>query len=310
MPPTLPLRSFLGYLARRGVRSAADRAAQAELLGGELLRALPPGLELEWLGTSGFRLTLEGHTLLIDPYVTRIPLRSFLARRPALPDRALVARHLPRADAILIGHAHFDHAIDAPEVARTTGAPVYGSRSTRQLMALHGLAGQAIEVEPYRTYEIGPFEVSFVPSAHARLVLGMSVPMDGDICCDHLDDLSARSYGCGQVHGIHIRAGGATIYHQGSAELIEDALPPGPVDVLLACIAGRGFTPRYLERCLRAFQPQVIVPHHHDDFFRPLAEPMELSFNVDLAGAIDEIRRVSRDTAVATLDRLAPLRRP
>jgi L-ascorbate metabolism protein UlaG (beta-lactamase superfamily) len=310
MPPlTAPIRSLLGYLARPGARSADDHAAQAELLGGELLRALPPGLELEWLGTSGFRLTLEGHTLLIDPYVTRVPLRHFLTRRPALPDRQLVARHLPRADAILIGHAHFDHAIDAPEVARATSARVYGSRSTRQLMALHGLAHQAVEVEPYVVHQIGPFEVSFVPSAHARLVLGMSVPMDGDITCEHLDELSARSYGCGQVYGIHIRAAGVTLYHQGSAELIEDALPAGPIDILLACIAGRGFTPRYLERSIRAFEPRVLVPHHHDDFFRPLAEPMELSFNVNLAGAIDEIRRVSPDTAIATLDRLAPLRR-
>ena len=299
-----PLRSLLLYLARPGRRSAADHAAQAELCARPLRPLLPAGLAVEWLGTSGFRLSLEGTTVLVDPYLTRVPLRAFLARRPALPDAAVVAAHVARADAVLIGHAHFDHVLDAPLIARQTGARVYGSRSTGNLMALHGLAAQMVEVEPYRVYEIGPFEVTFVPSAHARLVLGMAVPMDGDITCEHLDQLSPRDYGCGQVYGIHIRAGGVTFYHQGSAEMLDDAVRYRGVDVLLAAIAGRGFSRRYLERAIRRLEPRVVVPHHHDDFFRPLAAPMELSFNVDLCGAVEEVRRASRDVAVATLARL------
>jgi L-ascorbate metabolism protein UlaG (beta-lactamase superfamily) len=303
----LPLRSLLLYLARPGRRSAADRAAQEELSGGQLRHLLPRGLAIEWLGTSGFRLSLEGTTILVDPYLTRLPLRALLGRRPAVPDEAVVTARAPRADAVLIGHAHFDHVLDAPLIARQSGARVFGSRSTANLMALHGLVPQAVEVEPYRTYEIGPFEVTFVPSAHARLVLGMAVPMDGDITCEHLDQLSARDYGCGQVYGIHIRAGGVTFYHQGSAELIDEAVRHRGVDVFLAAIAGRGFSRRYLERAIRLLEPRVVVPHHHDDFFRPLDQPMELSFNVDLCGAVEEVRRASRDVAVATLGRLEPV---
>jgi L-ascorbate metabolism protein UlaG (beta-lactamase superfamily) len=295
-------------MARPGRRSAADHAAQRELSVGRLRPLLPAGLEIEWLGTAGFRLSLEGTTVLIDPYLTRLPLRSFLSRRPARPDEAVVAARAPRADAVLVGHAHFDHALDAPLIARRTGARVYGSRSTANLMALHGLADRMVEVEPYRVIEIGPFEVTFVPSAHARLVLGMAVPMDGDITCEHLDLLSARDYGCGQVYGIHLRAAGVTFYHQGSAEIVDEAVRHRGVDVLLAAIAGRGFSRRYLERSIRRLEPQVVVPHHHDDFFRPLDQPMELSFNVDLCGAVEEVRRASRDVAVATLGRLEPVR--
>lgn len=303
----LPLRSLLVYLARPRRQSAADQAAQRELVGGPLRHLLPPGLTIEWLGTAGFRLALDGTTLLVDPYLTRIPLRGFLGRGPALPDPRAVATLAPRADAILIGHAHFDHALDAPLIARQTGARVYGSRSTGNLMALHGLADRMVEVEPYRVVEVGPFEITFVPSAHARLLLGVAVPMDGDITCEHLEGLSARRYGCGQVFGIHIRAGGVTFYHQGSAEIVDDAVRHRGVDVLLSAIAGRGFSQRYLERAVRLLEPKVVVPHHHDDFFRPLDQPMELSFNVDLCGAVDEVRRASRDVAVATLGRLEPL---
>ena len=57
-------------------------------------------------------------------------------------------------------------------------------------MGLHGLAEQAVEVEPYRTYELGPFEVSFTPSVHSKLMLGLAVPFDGELTCEHLDGLS------------------------------------------------------------------------------------------------------------------------
>lgn len=304
--PSIPLASFLVHLARRGARSAADHAAQRELAGAGLAGALPAGLELTWLGTAGFRFRYQGHTLLIDPYLTRLPLRQFLSRRPAAPDAARVARYVDSADAVLVGHSHFDHALDVPLIARATGAAVYGSRSTAHLMRLHGLRDRAIEVEPYRTYDIGPFAVSFVPSAHARLFLGVAVPMAGDITCDHVDDLSARAYGCGQVYGIHVRAGGVGFYHMGSAELEDAAIAHRGVDVLLTAIAGRGFTPRLLPRILDVLAPSWVVPHHHDDFFCPLDRPMQLSFNVDLAGWAEELRRLARGVQVATLMPLEP----
>ncbi|HTE56905.1 MAG TPA: MBL fold metallo-hydrolase [Kofleriaceae bacterium] len=307
MRPTLPLASLLIHLARRGAHSSADHAAQRELAGGRLAGALPAGLELTWLGAAGFRLFYQGHTLLIDPYLTRLPLRQLLSRRVAEPDAGRVARHIDTADAVLVGHSHFDHALDVPLIARATGASVYGSRSTAHLMRLHGLAARAVEVEPYRAYEVGPFQITFVPSAHARLLFGVAVPMSGDITCDHVGGLTARAYGCGQVYSIHIRVGGATLYHLGSAELEDDAVIHRGVDILLAAIAGRGFSPRFLERVLRRLEPGWLVPHHHDDFFRPLDQPMELSFNVDLAGFVDDLRRLTPDTPIATLMPLQPV---
>ncbi|HKE15937.1 MAG TPA: MBL fold metallo-hydrolase [Kofleriaceae bacterium] len=306
--PSVPLASFLVHLARRGAHSDADHAVQRELAGAGLAAALPAGLELTWLGTAGFRFRYQGHSLLIDPYLTRLPLRRFLSRQAALPDPVRVGRHVAAADAVLVGHSHFDHALDVPLIARATGARVYGSRSTAHLMGLHGLRERAVEVDPYRAYEIGPFEVAFVPSAHARLLLGVAVPMSGDITCDHLDGLSARAYGCGQVYGIHVRAGGVGFYHLGSAELEDDAIVHRGVDVLLACIAGRGFSPRFLSRVLGRLAPSWIVPHHHDDFFRPLDQPMQLSFNVDLAGWADELHGLTREVRAATLMPLEPVR--
>ena len=54
---------------------------------------LPAGLSVQWLGVSGYRLTFEGVSLFIDPYLSRVPLRSLLLRRPAVPDAGLIERY-------------------------------------------------------------------------------------------------------------------------------------------------------------------------------------------------------------------------
>ena len=300
--PVGHVASYLAYLGRRGARRVADHDAAAAHAGSSTIG----GVTVRWLGTAGFALTCDGTTILIDPYVTRLPLGAFLGRHPVASDERAVARWIDRADAILVGHTHFDHALDVPAIARRFGCKVYGSSSSAQLMRLHGLAERAVEVEPYRPYEVGPFVIEFVPSIHSKLALGLAIPQGGELTCEHLDDLSPRAFRCGQVWGIHIRAPGATFYHHGSADLVDDAIRHRNVDVFLCGIAGRRFTPRYLARILGKLEPRVVVPTHYDDFFRPLDAPMDFSMNVNLAGFTDEVRAVSRDFEIRTLTATAP----
>jgi L-ascorbate metabolism protein UlaG (beta-lactamase superfamily) len=301
--PHLRVPPFLRCLLQPSACERDDRAAVDELsmLPQRAASELPTGLELQWLGTSGFRLSYSGHVLLIDPYVTRVPLNHLLRGHALQSSRAEVAAHVAAAHTILVGHTHFDHAMDVPLVAAQTGARVYGSRSLAHLLALHKLEAQAVEVEPYRVYSEGPFAITFVPSVHSRLLFGLAVPAAGELSCEHLDGLTPSAYRCGQVFGVHIEVAGVSFYHQGSADLIDDAIRHHGVDFFLAGIAGRGFTARYLERILSRLEPRVVVPHHYDNFFQPLSAPMRFSFNVNLAGFADEVRRVSRDFSVCTL---------
>jgi L-ascorbate metabolism protein UlaG (beta-lactamase superfamily) len=285
-----------------------DRAALVDLEAAAL--ELPPGLEVEWLGVSGYRLTFEGHTLFIDPYLSRAPLRSLLLRRPAMPDEALLETMLAapgQVVGVLVGHTHFDHAVDAPAIARRFRCPALGSLSLAALMRLHGVGELAVEVEPYRTYELGPFTVSFIPSRHSKLLLGLAVPFAGELTCGHLDGLAPSAYRCGQVWGIHVEVAGTTIYHQGSADLLDDAIRHRGVDFFLAGIAGRGFTRDYWGRILRRLEPRTIVPTHYDDFFQPLDQPMDFAPGVKLADLGDEVHAVSRDFSLAALPRLRPV---
>src|SRR5947209_4631224 len=110
-----------------------------------------------------------------------------------------------------------------------------------------------------------------------------------------------------EIHGIEITVTGMSFYHQGSANLIDDAVRSRNVDVFLAGVAGRGFTHDYWRRILTRLQPHTIVPTHYDDFFRPLDAEMGFTTNVNLAHVPDEVAAVSRDISVAALPITPPL---
>jgi L-ascorbate metabolism protein UlaG (beta-lactamase superfamily) len=302
-----PLR-HLGDLAKARLTRRTAQREDGQVLDELEARALqlPEGLEIEWLGVSGCRLSAEDKTLFIDPYLSRVPFSELLRRRAALPDPGALHRFVRAAGevvGVLVGHTHFDHAVDAPAIARRFGCKAYGSDSLVNLMALHGMAERAVEVEPYRTYELGPFEVSFTPSMHSKLLLGLAVPYDGDLTCDHLDALSPAAYRCGQVWGISIKVAGVHLYHQGSANLIDEAIRARDVDVFLAGIAGRSFTDDYWRRIVPRLDPEVVVPTHYDNFFRPLGQRMEFVSDVRLAGLPGEIGAVSASARVVALPR-------
>ena len=233
-------------------------------------------VRVRWLGTAGFAIEHAGHVLCLDPYLTRASLATCVLGR-VRSDEALLVRELPRVDAIVLGHTHFDHALDAPAIARRTGARVFGSRSAVALCRAAGLPEtQIVDAEATREAEVGPFALRFRPSAHSRFLLGR-VPFPGDIAdCDHVPT-RIGGFRCGAVFGVEIRVGGRRLFHVGSAELVEgnlDAAARG-ADLVLACVAGWTSTPRYPERLLAAFDPGAVLLHHWDNFLKPFERPAQ-----------------------------------
>src|SRR5436309_2041612 len=120
--PARQVADFARFVVRRQAQERTDAAARAELE--RRAPALPPGLELEWLGVSGYRMTYRDETLLIDPYVSRCGLDALLQRKPVVPDPGRIDRFIgspPGVAGIVVGHTHFDHAVDAPALARRFG---------------------------------------------------------------------------------------------------------------------------------------------------------------------------------------------
>ena len=103
--------------------------------------------------------------------------------------------------------------------------------------------------------------------------------------------------------GRLLRSLGTDVQLFGSiADFLESELTDKNVDVFLCGIAGRRFTPHYVERIVRALSPQMIVPTHFDDFFRPLDADKRFSFNVNLTGFADEVHTAARQLPLHVLD--------
>jgi hypothetical protein len=83
------LAALAAYGFRRGAQVRHDLDAHRELAWAQAgVAELPRGLEIQWLGTAGFRLSYQGQHLLIDPYLTRLPLGDLLRRRVVRADAA------------------------------------------------------------------------------------------------------------------------------------------------------------------------------------------------------------------------------
>lgn len=253
-------------------------------------RAQGPSLSLRWLGTAGHALSTERTTILLDPFLTRPGPGALL--RPLRTDESLFEAWLPpRVDAVLLGHSHYDHLLDAPAIARRYGCLFVGSRSAVHFARAAGVPEAQLRMVPPQgaRLTVGDFEARFVPSLHGRFAAGR-VPFDGEVLEAPSLPAPAWGYRMGGAFGIHLTAGELTVYHNGSADLVDAALEGLRAKLLLVGLAGRFATRDYLARLTGLLRPEVLVPTHHDAFFGPLALGEKLLPTVDLPGFFSEAR--------------------
>lgn len=262
---------------------------------------------ITWLGTAGFVVESPKTTLLVDPFFTRPGLAGLL--RPFRPDDVAITKHLPaRVDAVLCGHSHYDHAADAPRIARLKGSVLVGSASTCAWGRAEGLAeDRLVEIPAHgATHRFGDVEVRFVASRHGRIALGR-VPFSGEVRGTPTAPRRIWHYRMGGAFGLLVRAPGVSVYHNGSADLVDAELEGERADVLLACLAGRRGTERYVSRLASALEPKLVVPTHHDAFFAPLERGLHLLPGIDLNGFVAEVGMHAPTATLLTPDYLEPI---
>lgn len=265
-------------------------------------------LSIEWLGTAGHVVRSRTTTVLIDPFVSRPGLlRVGLGR--LRPDADAIERYVPRkVDAVLLGHSHYDHLMDAPSIARRTGARIVGSRSTAAFARAEGVPeSQIVEVpEVGATLRVGDLDIRFVRSRHGRIFFGR-VPFPGEVAEAPRIPARANEYRMGGAFGIVLRAPGATLYHNGSADLVDAEIEEERADVVLVGLAGRAATPDYVKRLVGVLRPSLIVPTHHDAFFSPIGDGVRLLPRIDLDAFVEEARAVAPRATLVTPDHLETL---
>ena len=255
---------------------------------------------LQWLGTAGFRIQVGGTHLWLDPHLSRHTINKLSG--PISPNLERIRADVDIAHAVAIGHSHFDHAIDAPAIAKLRGAVVYGSSDTLHYCRANGVPeDQLVEMQgDGESFAIGPMQLRAVKSEHSPMILG-KVPLAGRITGPVPLPTLITSLRVGRVFGLHVTAPTLSIYHVGSAALLDAELKGITADVVLCCTIGRHATPRFTHRVIDALQPRLIVPCHWDQFWRPLGAPPRQIPSNDLMGFLDEVASHPRAPAVRVL---------
>jgi L-ascorbate metabolism protein UlaG (beta-lactamase superfamily) len=282
---------------------------------------VPEGVRFRWLGVAGVEIRAQGCTLAIDPYLTRIPFRSLWFGR-VRSSAELVARHLPQCDFLLLGHAHFDHILDAPALLRQTGALALGSANSCRLLSVCGVPPERIrQVNPGDRLEL--FDLGLPLAGERERGRGDGLRLEvypvaphslpgfrpGPLAPHLRPPLRARDYRMDRVLAYLLEVGEQRLLF----DLPEGRLPPGPIDVLFAppLPGGRAQDDERLAAVLAALRPRLFVPIHWDDMWQPLAQPVRPLLaptgklwpplaRLDLAEFARTVRRLSPQTAVQT----------
>jgi hypothetical protein len=240
-------------------------------------------LEFRWLGVAGFELKFGGSILLVDPFVTRPPAYKLLFGRTR-PDGALLRRHIPHADHILISHAHYDHLLDAGEIAGYSGGRVYGSENTCRIVEVCGLSvAQVVRVREGMTLTPGPspmkgeggdsFRVSVMAGEHTP------VPVFGP---GKLPErlhypLRLRDFVMDEDFTFLIQAGGTRV-------LAWHHWRPSPAPRADVLVIGADIRLEELGELIDQVQPRLLIPTHWDNFLRPLSKPLRPFFRPPCPG--------------------------
>lgn len=252
--------------------------------------------KLQFIGAGGFHLAFSTGGVLVDPFYSNPSLLAIATLKSLAPDTETIDHHLPPLSdvkALLVGHAHYDHALDIPYIATklTPNTPIYGNATLKNSLAPTLVSSQVINVEPSMAVDDNSGRWLTI-SPHLRVF---------PIKSNHAPQLGSWLLAAGNIEQpqrqlpkdvIDWRAGenvsylldllddnGASIYRvfiQTSASSFPNGLPPDSirndgkaVDMAVLCAASYQKMKRYPEYLLERMAPQNVVLVHWEKFWTP-----------------------------------------
>src|SRR5229473_1439508 len=217
-----------------GADADACRSLVPAAMGGPLLRD-PGKIMLRWLSTSNYELVYRGQVFLLDAYFERGP-----RNRPT----GVVPGEVKQADAIFIGHAHFDHMSDAAALAQH-------STLSREVLDTLG-----------KLYDLdaGPATPEQAEAEKAILAKGTFAP-----------DVITK----GTIAYAFTFDTGYKVVWIDSAGPVTDGVRAlaqklGPVDIAIVAYQGHPVAQTQIPVTLelvKQFRPRIFMPAHHDQIF-------------------------------------------
>jgi L-ascorbate metabolism protein UlaG (beta-lactamase superfamily) len=276
----------LGALTPNAPAQSADADACRSLvptaMGGPMLHD-PNKIMLRWLATSNYELVYRGQVFLLDTYFDRGP-----RNRPT----GVVPGDVKRADAIFIGHAHFDHISDVGPIAQNTKAKVVGAPITIETAYRLGVPqGQGTAVAGGEILKFKDVTVEAALAQHSTLsrevldTLGKLYDLDAGAATPQQAEAekAIREKGTfapdvitkGTIaYGFTFATGFKLVWIDSAGPVTDGdralAQKLAPVDVAIIAYQGHPVSqvqiPVTLELA-KLFRPRIFMPAHHDQIF-------------------------------------------
>jgi L-ascorbate metabolism protein UlaG (beta-lactamase superfamily) len=274
-------------------------------------------ITLTYLGNAGWRIEDGRTVIVVDPYVTQFEHpRGFYASTTEddgadevlVPNAALIATHIPKADYVLATHSHSDHMLDAPTLAKRTGATIIGSEGSANLARADGVPDkQLIIVKGGEDLEFGDFSLRVIPSVHSELFAKHynNSEFAGPVAANLKAPLHESAYHEGGTFAYLLRIAGHQILITGGMNYIEREMQGLRPDIaLIGSGASRKDIYQYSARLMRALgDPPVVFPTHWDSWAATSEEKARRE--VDQFAA--EIKAASPRTRVTIPDNFKPM---
>jgi L-ascorbate metabolism protein UlaG (beta-lactamase superfamily) len=260
---------------------------------------------------------------MVDGWFSRPgPLRLLFGKiEPDLEaiERGLKANQVEQLAAVIPVHSHYDHAMDAPEVARRTGALLLGSESTANIGRGWGLPESQIQVlQDREPVSLGKFEITAIESRHFQFpdpafrerALGNPV-----IAEPLVPPVGAFDYRLGKAYVLHVRHPAGSWLIVGSAGFVEGALEGVHADVVFLGVGGLGtqsaaYRESFWRESVARVEPTRLIPIHFDSLVAPVEGPFRgdpIAMDVIGGGSADTLsflRQKERDNPDITFQTL------
>lgn len=262
-------------------------------------------IKIRWLSVASVIIEDGNSSILVDPDWTRPNLWHVLGISKLTSNEKLVSSELEKlgikkVGGIFTSHSHFDHAIDAPIVARLTDAINYVDQSSLLISnAYKDPKIKTLLIKAGEPIQIGNFKVTPMLREHAKIgAIGMHF-LPGPVPSDF--DFGFWQYYTGDTWFYLIEHPEKTILlDQGSVSHYDlMTTKPVKVDVLIQGIANRESDQEFVSGYLKIFKPSVFIPLHFDNFFKDFdSENLGQLFGVNLEELLTHIKKEYPKTKV------------
>jgi len=209
-----------------------------------------------WLGQSAFKITtVTGKVIVIDPYLTA---------NPKTPEAYKKLEALGKVDLILVTHGHLDHVLDAPALAKLTGAPLWAPAGLAQSMQTLGILPVAQANRMNKGGSITPFgaggvRITMTHAEHSSELVWRNPATEKD-------ETHVGGEPCGFVIEFE---NGFKLWHMGDTGVFGDMKLIGELfkpDLLLIPIGGGQFVMNPADAALATrelIKPKMALPIHY-----------------------------------------------